>query len=179
MNIKTINQLEETNNIDGFYGIACDENDETKKYSLNKISGKVDKVEGKGLSTNDYTDEDKEKVGHILNDSSIDEFTSYASNFGSVIIPQMFLPNLIEPLDARGFAVSYQDAGTWGKQTSVFLGATSGNGLVKYAKLLIGTIDEMQDYKIYYIEDYFHDIATQTEIDALFDSGTSGGSSSY
>ena len=35
MNIKTINQLEETNNIDGFYGVACDENGNAKKYYLN------------------------------------------------------------------------------------------------------------------------------------------------
>ena len=147
------------------------------KVVTEELSNKVDKEEGKGLSTKDYTDEDKEKVGHILNDSSIDEFASYGSHFGNAIIPQMFLPNLIEPLDARGFAASYQDAGTWGKQVAVFFGATSGNGAVEDAKLLIGIIDEMQDYKIYYIEDYFHDIATQSEIDALFDNGTSGGGS--
>lgn len=29
------------------------------------IEGKVDKVEGKGLSTNDYTNEDKEKLNGI------------------------------------------------------------------------------------------------------------------
>lgn len=32
----------------------------------NKLSGKVDKVTGKGLSTNDYTDEEKAKLGALL-----------------------------------------------------------------------------------------------------------------
>lgn len=39
MNIKTINQLEEAININGFYGICSDAEGNTKKYSLDKISG--------------------------------------------------------------------------------------------------------------------------------------------
>lgn len=35
------------------------------QHILAKIGTKVDKVEGKGLSTNDFTDEDKEKVASI------------------------------------------------------------------------------------------------------------------
>ena len=46
------------------------------------ISGKVDKIEGKGLSTNDYTDEEKEKVNMAygqkhshINKNVLDEIT--------------------------------------------------------------------------------------------------------
>lgn len=39
------------------------------------IGGKVDKVHGKGLSTNDYTTEDKEKVDSLtsISNNEIDE----------------------------------------------------------------------------------------------------------
>lgn len=36
-------------------------------HILAKLGGKVDKVDGKGLSTNDYTNEEKEKVSNSLN----------------------------------------------------------------------------------------------------------------
>lgn len=42
------------------------ENDKGYLTEHQDISGKVDKVEGKGLSTNDYTDEDKKKVAKAL-----------------------------------------------------------------------------------------------------------------
>ena len=34
-----------------------------------KIDSKVDKIEGKGLSTNDYTTEDKNKLDNLVCDS--------------------------------------------------------------------------------------------------------------
>ena len=39
------------------------------------MGGKVDKVKGKGLSTNDYTSEDKEKVDNLnsITNNEIDE----------------------------------------------------------------------------------------------------------
>lgn len=37
----------------------------TSKAAFDAINDKVDKVDGKGLSTNDYTDEDKDKLGKI------------------------------------------------------------------------------------------------------------------
>lgn len=39
------------------------------------MGGKVDKVKGKGLSTNDYTEEDKQKLDNItaISDIEIDE----------------------------------------------------------------------------------------------------------
>lgn len=42
----------------------------------NKLSGKVDKVDGKGLSTNDYTTTDKNKVDKIVLNGTGDNFLS-------------------------------------------------------------------------------------------------------
>lgn len=43
------------------------------------MSGKVDKVHGKTLSTNDYTDEDKEKVNNIssISNKEIDNLFNF------------------------------------------------------------------------------------------------------
>ena len=38
-----------------------------KEEMNNLLAGKVDKVEGKGLSSNDYTNEDKELYLHLIN----------------------------------------------------------------------------------------------------------------
>lgn len=49
----------------------------------NELENKVDKIEGKGLSTNDYTDADKAKLALINSDmaaASIDSFLSLDSN---------------------------------------------------------------------------------------------------
>ena len=42
--------------------------EQIRDWSIDKFSGKVDKVSGKGLSTNDYTMADKNKVENIPND---------------------------------------------------------------------------------------------------------------
>lgn len=52
------------------------ENDKGYLTEHQDISGKVDKVEGKGLSTNDYTDEDKKKVAKALTEHQ--PLTEYA-----------------------------------------------------------------------------------------------------
>lgn len=57
--------------------ISSFENDSGYLTKHQDISGKVDKVEGKGLSTEDYTTEEKAK----LNDINIDEIKSDLTNF--------------------------------------------------------------------------------------------------
>lgn len=54
--------------------MAKDEMDFGKVWGKVKsaMSCKVDKVHGKGLSTNDYTSEDKEKVNQLTSISSIE-----------------------------------------------------------------------------------------------------------
>lgn len=50
-----------------------------------KLSGKVDKVEGKGLSTNDYTDADKAKVNKIVTNGDGKKFLA---NNGTYVEPE-------------------------------------------------------------------------------------------
>lgn len=56
----------------GDYAKAADLLDAVSRISANEtaIANKVDKVEGKGLSTNDYTDEEKTKLNGIASDAS-------------------------------------------------------------------------------------------------------------
>lgn len=44
------------------------------------ISGKVDTVPGKGLSTNDYTNEDRQKVADALTELNVSDITSRVTN---------------------------------------------------------------------------------------------------
>lgn len=48
------------------------------------MGGKVDKVKGKGLSTNDYTTEDKEKVDNLksITSEQIDQLFRKESDYG-------------------------------------------------------------------------------------------------
>ena len=48
------------------------------------MGGKVDKVKGKGLSTNDYTTEDKNKVDNLnsITNNQIDELFGKESYYG-------------------------------------------------------------------------------------------------
>ena len=57
------------NKVDKVNGKALSTNDytNTDKQKVNSIDNKVDKEDGKGLSTNDYTNEDKQSVNTIAN----------------------------------------------------------------------------------------------------------------
>lgn len=48
------------------------------QHILAKLGSKVDKIEGKGLSTNDFTNEDKEKVAGI--DAAIEEVKTHVAS---------------------------------------------------------------------------------------------------
>lgn len=50
------------------------------------VSGKVDKVQGKGLSTNDYTNEDKTKLEGIQAGAQVNTVTSVAGKTGAVTL---------------------------------------------------------------------------------------------
>ena len=57
------------NKVDKVNGKALSTNDYTDadKQKVNTIDNKVDKEDGKGLSTNEYTNEDKEKLNSLFN----------------------------------------------------------------------------------------------------------------
>jgi hypothetical protein len=48
-------------------GLSTNDYTNADKQKVDTITNKVDKVSGKGLSTNDYTNEDKEKLNTITN----------------------------------------------------------------------------------------------------------------
>lgn len=65
-----ISELDEVTSLSGLYGVGANSNNETVKFRFDttidsKIAGKVDKVTGMGLSTNDYTTAEKNKLGSI------------------------------------------------------------------------------------------------------------------
>ena len=63
-----ISELTASNSYSGAYVPGVDSGGETKKFSIASIAdigNKVDKVTGKGLSTNDYTTSEKNKLSGI------------------------------------------------------------------------------------------------------------------
>lgn len=63
-----ISELTSSTSYSGAYAAGVDSGGDTKKFPLSPlgdVSNKVDKITGKGLSTNDYTTEEKNKLGGI------------------------------------------------------------------------------------------------------------------
>lgn len=52
--------------------------------AIGKVNNKVDKVSGKGLSTNDYTSTDKEKVNKIITSGNGTKFLSNDGTYKTV-----------------------------------------------------------------------------------------------
>lgn len=81
------------------------------KKILNKLKNKVDKVEGKELSTNDFTNEYKNKIdsnateiSNISNNmpsSIMSEITTYSSNFSTVDVKRYFKYGNVVVVDFR------------------------------------------------------------------------------
>ena len=60
--------------------------EQIRDWSIDKFSGKVDKVSGKGLSTNDYTMADKSKVASMPNDLVILDGKLYLAQDGTPLM---------------------------------------------------------------------------------------------
>lgn len=58
-------------------------------HIVNKLSGKVDKVDGKGLSTNDFTDAEKEKLAGIEEGATVAPVTSVNEMTGEVVVEEV------------------------------------------------------------------------------------------
>ena len=64
-----ISQLPTSTQTDGLYTIGVNANNSSVKVPIGElIDDKVDKVSGKQLSTNDYTNEEKQKLADIQDD---------------------------------------------------------------------------------------------------------------
>ena len=147
--------------------------DVTSQFNL-----KVDKVEGKGLSTNDYTDEDKEKTlilgPHIGNDTEEHQ------------------ANLLKAISDNACYGRFTIDGDTGTYISV--GELSGIYYVDVIRHFNGNhifTPDLARYKVvngWWTRDYIisiseiltsSNLATQSEIDAIFDGNSEGSSSSY
>lgn len=122
------------------------------KSEIPDISGKVDKVSGKGLSTNDYTDEDKAKLdslqnyddsgivalinnksdkGHTHTVSQITDFPSIPSKVSELTNDSGFISSIPSEyvtdteLNAKGYLTEHQDIS--GKANVSDLTAHTGN----------------------------------------------------
>ena len=76
-------------NVDGLVAIL--DSLETVEDNDDKLSGKVDKVTGKGLSTNDYTDMEKDKLNSIDVESLekvVNDVTKLKSDFNTLVIKE-------------------------------------------------------------------------------------------
>ena len=166
-------------------------NKKATKEELAELSEKkVDKEEGKGLSTNDYTDEDKTKVGFIglkigNQGELLDNFLLVLEEahsqrpqcgpckfyIGDQIVCGIYFMNDANPPDGGvdEFVIFSQD-----------FSETEAQG---YASLYImgisrwGSDVDISIKKRINLSDLSFDIATQSEIDALFEGSSTGGSS--
>lgn len=139
-----------------------------KQYVDDNVSGKVDKVSGKGLSTNDYTTEEKIKLGGLANIQSIGDGllldngelsvtggTGYIAGRGIVFDPAEFDPDpayyftsKVEcRIDGRTFtkyneepAVAFVITNSSGYTGPVYVGRTEDS--VKYTQSWDSTISD-------------------------------------
>lgn len=145
----------------------------------NELNKKVDKVEGKGLSTNDYTDEDKEKTlilgPHIGNDTE-----EHQANLSKAVASNA----------CYGRVTIYGESGTYisvGKHGDTYyvdvITHFTGNHFFNPTLKRYRVFNDKWNMEYSICIDSIltsSNLATQSEIDALFDSGTSGdGSTSY
>ncbi len=73
-------------------------------------NNKVDKEAGKGLSTNDYTDEEKEKIADLLESINIDAETAKRYGFDSPVSPSKVLARAVGVIHATLCAAGWTDS---------------------------------------------------------------------
>lgn len=158
------------------------ENPLMNKVVTEELDTKQDKEEGKGLSTEDYTTIEKKKVS-ILNSSILKITASGIENEGSVykksIISEGRAP--YDPYSgynytaSSGILIDCYDASANGADGFLFLGLSDGD--LGKKEVEVGVWDgQRKELRAYHLEDHLHTIATQAEIDALFDGAISGDS---
>ena len=100
-------------------------------HIASKLSTKVDKVSGKGLSTNDYTDEDKNKVANMVGATVDSELSATSTNSvqNKVIYQEIFELNeaVVNILDIMP---DKQDAITGAATTVVDNDLSAGRALI-------------------------------------------------
>lgn len=79
-------------------------------HIISKLGEKVDMVEGKGLSTNDYTDEEKEKLANLTvgvgNVAIDDALSSSSTNPVQNNVIYLALDNKVDKVDGKGLSTN-------------------------------------------------------------------------
>lgn len=107
------------------------------------INGKVDKVTGKGLSTNDYTDADRTKLGALPTNTQLTEKIDEAKlalfvDLWSRCYDCQYDPTKAKPFSCNGVELTYQEArDVYNAPRIVYPYFTGANQLAVSAKTLI------------------------------------------
>ena len=114
-------------------------------YVTQAISGKVDKVDGKGLSTNDYTDAEKQKLAGLSNYTH-PKHTAKASGLYKVTVDaegHVSAAAAVTKADITGLGIPAQDT-TYAAATSSKAGLMSAADKGKLDGITIATTAQMQ-----------------------------------
>lgn len=93
----------------------------------NKLADKVDKVSGKGLSANDYTDEDKAKLGALLGNEQFGLVGYYNKNTGAYVNDVLYRTSGLLALN-RNYDLNYKTS-VGGNALSIAFFAADGTWL--------------------------------------------------
>ena len=110
------------------------------------LTNYVEKEEGKGLSTNDYTTEDKEKLAG-LNNYTHPSYTQQSSGFYKVTVDATGHVSAVEAVtkeDITGLGIPAQDT-TYSPATSEADGLMSKNDKTKLDGIEVASLEEVQE----------------------------------
>lgn len=110
------------------------------------LTNYVEKEDGKGLSTNDYTTEDKEKLAG-LNNYTHPSYTQQSSGFYKVTVDATGHVSAVEAVtkeDITGLGIPAQDT-TYSPATSEADGLMSKNDKTKLDGMEVATLEEVQE----------------------------------
>lgn len=110
------------------------------------LTNYVEKEDGKGLSTNDYTTEDKEKLAG-LNNYTHPSYTQQSSGFYKVTVDATGHVSAVEAVtkeDITGLGIPAQDT-TYSPATSEADGLMSKNDKTKLDGIEVATLEEVQE----------------------------------
>lgn len=110
------------------------------------LTNYVEKEDGKGLSTNDYTTEDKEKLAG-LNNYTHPSYTQQSSGFYKVTVDATGHVSAVEAVtkeDITGLGIPAQDT-TYSPATSEADGLMSKNDKTKLDGIEVASLEEVQE----------------------------------
>ena len=126
--------------------------------SLNDLdTRKVDKVAGKDLSTNDYTDEEKKKLEGIEAGAQKNTVTSVAGKTGDVVINKDDVGGLQDVLDSKQDNLPFTSAPS---ESNKVVTQNELNAVATGTSIYLGTIDSVEQLSTTAIKGNFYRVKT-------------------